>query len=235
MSKQLQSIARFVLHRPDELALGTVAVIAQVRGRAAVCARPLRQPRSATAASPRCSRYFRAGWSSARRAIASASRRFRRSRHNGAAAGGRAAPGYLRSLGKCPSGRRPGKFAGSSFLRLWLRRGTLDPFCAGNLARIGWKEMAQWTDMRGSGLFPIGVVGHWPAGNIEIQPVLSLTCALLRGQCLYRADSFGIIGNQQRIMEKTRQGRPGWNPDPANIHGTFDHARLDFNGQWPKR
>jgi DNA-binding MurR/RpiR family transcriptional regulator len=32
MSKQLQSIARFVLHRPDELALGTVAVIAQSAG-----------------------------------------------------------------------------------------------------------------------------------------------------------------------------------------------------------
>ena len=29
--------------------------------------------------------------------------------------------------------------------------------------------------------FPLGVVGHWPAGNIEIQPVLSMTCALLGG------------------------------------------------------
>ena len=29
--------------------------------------------------------------------------------------------------------------------------------------------------------FPIGVVGHWPAGNVEIQPLLSMTCALLGG------------------------------------------------------
>ena len=28
------------------------------------------------------------------------------------------------------------------------------------------------------------VVGHWPAGNIEIQPILSMTCALLGGNAV---------------------------------------------------
>ncbi len=43
MSKQLQGIARFALERPNELALGTVAAIAERRRRAAVGDGPFRQ------------------------------------------------------------------------------------------------------------------------------------------------------------------------------------------------
>ena len=70
---------------------------------------------------------------------------------------------------------------GVAFLRMWLRRGTLEPIIARELGANalcgGWTEDGR-ARLRP---FPIGIVGHWPAGNIEIQPVLSMTCALLGG------------------------------------------------------
>ena len=71
---------------------------------------------------------------------------------------------------------------GVTFLRLWLRRGNLEPILrrelGTNLLDGGWQEEGR-ARLRA---FPLGVVGHWPAANIEIQPVLSLTCALLGGK-----------------------------------------------------
>jgi hypothetical protein len=70
---------------------------------------------------------------------------------------------------------------GIVFLRLWLRRGTLEPIIARELGpnglRGGWND----TGRAQCKAFPIGVVGHWPAANVEIQPILSMTCALLGG------------------------------------------------------
>src|SRR6202021_3149159 len=70
---------------------------------------------------------------------------------------------------------------GATFLRLWLRRGTLEPVLlrelGANALRGGW-----WEDGRARlRAFPLGVVGHWPAANVEIQPILSMTSALLGG------------------------------------------------------
>jgi hypothetical protein len=70
---------------------------------------------------------------------------------------------------------------GVQFLRIWLRRGTLEPLLARELGagalRGSWIEDGRARIKA----FPLGVVGHWPAANIEIQPILSLTCALLGG------------------------------------------------------
>jgi len=70
---------------------------------------------------------------------------------------------------------------GLTFMRLWLRRNTLEPLLVRELGKEfldgGWYEHGQ-AKLRP---FPVGLVGHWPAGNIEILPVLSLTCALLGG------------------------------------------------------
>ena len=94
---------------------------------------------------------------------------------------------------------------GMTFLRLWLRRGNLEPVVLRELGLSalngGW-----WEDGRARlRAFPLGVVGHWPAGNIEIQPVLSLTCALLGGNaCLVRVPS-GLAGITRRVMEKLQE------------------------------
>src|SRR5579862_2640692 len=77
--------------------------------------------------------------------------------------------------------------AGVTFLRLWLRRNTLEPVIERELGRGAlhgnWTEDGR-TELKA---YPVGIVGHWPAGNIDIQPVLSMTCALLGGNaCLVR-------------------------------------------------
>jgi acyl-CoA reductase-like NAD-dependent aldehyde dehydrogenase len=94
---------------------------------------------------------------------------------------------------------------GVTFLRLWLRRSTLERLLArelGNEFLEGeWREEGQ-ARLRA---FPVGLVGHWPAGNIEIQPLLSMSCALLGGNSsIVRvpADSAGAV---RPMMDKLRE------------------------------
>jgi len=58
---------------------------------------------------------------------------------------------------------------GIAFLRMWLRRGTLEPIISRELG----SESAdgRWIQEGRANLraFPLGVVGHWPAGNVDYQ------------------------------------------------------------------
>ncbi len=124
--------------------------------------------------------------------------------------------------------RETADIPGVQFLRIWLRRGTLQPILTRELGDGalcgGWME-----DGRARlKAYPLGIVGHWPAGNIEIQPVLSMTCALLGGNAslvrvparldeptrlivekLEQSDSKGVLTGRVRIL-------------------VFDHARRDL-------
>jgi hypothetical protein len=118
---------------------------------------------------------------------------------------------------------------GAPFLRLWLRRGTLDPILRRELGS-DWVE-GKWHNDGHARLraFPIGVVGHWPAGNIEIQPVLSLTCALLGGNtCIVRIPS-GLLEISSRIMEKLVQVDQTGILTERIFMAAFDHSRLDLH------
>ncbi len=55
---------------------------------------------------------------------------------------------------------------GVPFLKLWLRRGTLQPLLERELGPEALQR--QWLQEGGARLraFPLGVIGHWPAGNI---------------------------------------------------------------------
>jgi hypothetical protein len=118
---------------------------------------------------------------------------------------------------------------GVTFLRLWLRRGNLEPILLRELGPSsvngGWREDGR-AKLRA---FPLGVVGHWPAGNIEIQPVLSLTCALLGGNsCLVRVPS-GLIRITRQMMEKLQQvDRTGLLTERIFM-ASFDHSRMDLH------
>ena len=118
---------------------------------------------------------------------------------------------------------------GVAFLRLWLRRGTLEPILERELGRDslngGWREEGR-ARLR---TFPLGTVGHWPAGNIEIQPVLSMSCALLGGNgCLVRVPS-GLVDATRKLMEKLRTvvGAGAVMERIALI--SFDHSREDLH------
>jgi hypothetical protein len=117
---------------------------------------------------------------------------------------------------------------GVAFLRLWLRRGTLEPILfrelGPNSLHASWRHEGR-TRLRA---FPLGVVGHWPAGNIEIQPVLSMTCALLGGNaCLVRVPG-GLVEPTQLIMEKLFEIGGGCLNHRIFL-ASFDHDRRDLH------
>jgi len=117
---------------------------------------------------------------------------------------------------------------GVQFLRMWLRRGTLEPIITRELG-CGALAGAWMEDGRAKlKAFPLGVVGHWPAGNIEIQPVLSMTCALLGGNaCLVRVPS-GLDDLTRRLICKLDQCDDKGTLTARVRMLVFDHARRDL-------
>jgi hypothetical protein len=117
---------------------------------------------------------------------------------------------------------------GVAFLRLWLRRGTLEPIVVRELGVGGLN--GEWHPERTARLraFPLGVIGHWPAGNIEIQPLLSLSCALLGGNaCLVRVPA-GLVAHTRALLEKL-SGVAGASPLLERIcMASFGHERADL-------
>jgi len=117
---------------------------------------------------------------------------------------------------------------GVTFLRLWLRKGTLEPIVVRELGphslEGGW-----WEDGRARlRAFPLGLIGHWPAANIEIQPILSLTCSLLGGNgCLVRVPT-GLVEVTRQLMEKLQEvDGPGLLTKRVFL-ASFEHSRADL-------
>ena len=117
---------------------------------------------------------------------------------------------------------------GVQFLRMWLRRGTLEPILLRELG-CGALEGKWLPDGRALlKAFPLGVVGHWPAGNIEIQPFLSLTCALLGGNaCLVRVPG-GLEDISGRLIGKLLQSDARGVLTARIRLLAFPHARRDL-------
>src|SRR5271157_1803765 len=124
--------------------------------------------------------------------------------------------------------RETADIPGVQFLRMWLRRGTLEPIIA---RELGLRALSgAWMEDGRARLkaFPLGVVGHWPAGNIEIQPVLSMTCALLGGNaCLVRVPS-GLDNSTRRLVGKLDQSDSERVLARVVLMLVFDHARRDL-------
>ena len=118
---------------------------------------------------------------------------------------------------------------GLAFLRLWLRRGNLEPIL---LRELGPNALSGgWLDDGRAKLrtFPLGVVGHWPAGNIEIQPILSMTCALLGSNgCLVRVPG-GLVEITRRVMDKLQEVDRSGSLTERIFMASFDHSRMDLH------
>lgn len=117
---------------------------------------------------------------------------------------------------------------GLAFLRLWLRRGTLEPLLLRELGPDaltgGW-----YTDGRARlRAFPLGLIGHWPASNIEIQPVLTFTCALLAGNCCLVRMPSALVEVTRQFMEKLHESDPSGLLTSRVFLASFDHARFDL-------
>jgi hypothetical protein len=117
---------------------------------------------------------------------------------------------------------------GVAFLRLWLRRGTLEPIVARELGEGALD--GQWQGEHASRLraFPVGVVGHWPAGNIEIQPLLSLSCALLGGNASLVRVPAGLVAETRVITERLCEVDPDGLLTGRIQMVSFDHERTEL-------
>lgn len=117
---------------------------------------------------------------------------------------------------------------GIPFLRMWLRRGTLEPIIARELGpnglHGGWNEYGRAKCKA----FPLGIIGHWPAGNVEIQPILSMTCALLGGNAALVRIPDGLLDLTQHVMEKLVESDSGEILSSRIFMAAFDHDRQDL-------
>jgi hypothetical protein len=136
--------------------------------------------------------------------------------------------GILERWGESLRGPTVDAIPGVAFLRLWMRRGTLEPIVVRELGVAGLN--GEWHEERSTRLraYPLGVVGHWPAGNIEIQPLLSLSCALLGGNaCLVRVPA-GLLVQTRALIEKLSEVE-GAGPLLERIGlASFEHERADL-------
>jgi Acyl-CoA reductase (LuxC) len=118
---------------------------------------------------------------------------------------------------------------GLTFLRLWLRRGTLQPMLLRELGPDaidgGWQQDGR-ARLRA---VPLGVIGHWPAGNVEIQPMLSLSCTLLGGNtCIVRIPT-GSVAVNRLLLQKLHEVDRGGLLEDRIFAATFEHSRTDFH------
>ena len=117
---------------------------------------------------------------------------------------------------------------GIPFLRMWLRRGTLEPIIARELGpnalHGGWTEYGRAKCKA----FPLGVVGHWPAGNVEIQPILSMTCALLGGNAALVRIPSGLVDMTRLLMGKLVESDSDERLTRRIFMAAFEHTRQDL-------
>src|SRR5271154_6823753 len=136
----------------------------------------------------------------------------------------------LDSWGKALDAPELNEIPGIVFLRMWLRRGSLEPMIEhelgpGALDR-GWNEhgLAEYK------AFPLGVVGHWPAGNVEIQPILSMTCALLGGNAALVRIPSGLVDLTRDLMAKLVQSDRDELLTRRIFMAALAHERHDLHG-----
>jgi Acyl-CoA reductase (LuxC) len=134
----------------------------------------------------------------------------------------------LDSWGKALDAPELNEIPGIVFLRMWLRRGSLEPMVARELGPGGldggWNEhgLAEYK------AFPLGVVGHWPAGNVEVQPILSMTCALLGGNAVLVRIPRRLVELTRPLMAKLVQSDPDELLTRRIFMAAFPHERRDL-------
>ena len=133
------------------------------------------------------------------------------------------------SWAKSLDARELDEIPGIVFLRIWLRRGTLEPIVTRELGSNSLD--GGWTDYGRARCkaFPLGVVGHWPAANVEIQPILSMTCSLLGGNAALVRIPSGLVDLTRILMERLAQCDPCERLTRRIFMAAFEHGRQDLH------
>ena len=134
----------------------------------------------------------------------------------------------LERWGESLRGAGVDEIPGVAVLRLWLRRGTLEPIVVRELGVEGLN--GEWHEERTARLraYPLGVIGHWPAGNIEIQPLLSLSCALLGGNASLVRVPAGLVAQTRALLETLSEVSGASSLLERICVASFEHERADL-------
>jgi hypothetical protein len=104
-------------------------------------------------------------------------------------------------LAQSPIAMQPGVV----FLCHWLRRATLLSLLRREMEseaiQGNWQNDGSIRLMRQ----PLGVVGHWPAANVAIQPLLSMSCAALGGNASIVRIPTGLEELTNRVLDVLRE------------------------------
>lgn len=95
------------------------------------------------------------------------------------------------------------KVPGAVFLNMWLRTGTLSAILARELGTQypeGWCSEGK----KRFKAFPVGLIGHWPAANVPILPIISPVCALLGGNVALVRVPASLMEPVQNLLEVIR-------------------------------
>ncbi len=126
------------------------------------------------------------------------------------------------------SSRETAGIPGVAFLRLWLRRGTLEPIITRELGKAALH--GDWIEDGRAKLkpYPVGVVGHWPAANVEIQPILSMSCAALGGNASLVRVPRDLTDPTGRLLDKLYECDHDGIVAERVFAADFDHDRKDL-------
>jgi len=137
--------------------------------------------------------------------------------------------GVFDAWAKSLDARELDEIPGIVFLRMWLRRGTLEPIVVRELGSHalegGWSDSGRARCRA----FPLGVVGHWPAGNVEIQPLLSMTCALLGGNASLVRIPRSLTALTQPLIDRLVRSDPEGILTSRIFIAAFEHGRRDLH------
>lgn len=117
---------------------------------------------------------------------------------------------------------------GAVFFGMWLRKGTLMSILDRELG-TQWQEGWVSENRNRFKTFPVGLVAHWPAANVQILPLLSGLCALLGGNVSLVRVPPSFLEPVQYLLESLRLVHGGEKIGRRFRFVTFNSGRLDLH------
>ncbi|MCP5055403.1 MAG: hypothetical protein GY937_01620 [bacterium] len=116
-----------------------------------------------------------------------------------------------------------GDVLGLPFLRLWLREQTLLGVIRREFGENGPAVFRGELDKHGRFVRPVGTVFHWTAGNVGVQPFLSLTAGMLAGNHGLVRVPDKLVADTERLLECAAACPGGEDFLARNLFLTFPH------------
>lgn len=119
--------------------------------------------------------------------------------------------------------------AGAIFLSMWLKKKNLSQLIVKELGNEHMQGKSWFFENSQYRFFPAGIVGHWPASNVEILSIISLVCSLLGGNhALLRVPS-ALTVELQSLLNLLEQADPDHSLQDRFEVVSYPHTRTDIH------